>query len=153
MTHDVTLKDKKRTRRRVKHGALLTSRLIHDSPVPGIGSMLRQAEAAIVEDLGGAAEMSGKERLQTQNVLRCLHILYSLDYHLMGEGVMDGPEVRPAVQKYLDTIGTMSRVLQSLGLRKEVRDKVPPLSGYLEAKAREIAAQEAASATEGGDHA
>lgn len=162
MTQEITQKPKKKVRRMVKHGAFLTSKLIHASPVPGIGSMLRQAEGAIVEDLGGVEFLSGKEKLQTQNVLRLLHILYSLDFHLMREGVMDRGEVRACIPKYVEVIGTLSRVLQSLGLRREVREKLPTLKDYLEAtiskvsdpvaEASEIVAQRAASEAVGGEN-
>lgn len=120
----------------IKHGAFITTSSKND-PFPQIRRWLNVDKQAIFEDLGGLECLSGKEQIQINNVLRLLNVLYHFEIYIAHYGIFekDG-ELHPLLNQYASYVNSLSRVLQSLGLKKRAIESELTLDKYIKAKVK-----------------
>ena len=100
----------------VKHGGYLK---VAD---PELMAWLQVHEKALCDDLGGSEVMTSKQKCQVQNALRVMRVLYCLDKYLIENGIFT-TEKRKVIphgfltSHYLAYVNSLSRILQSLGLK------------------------------------
>ena len=120
------------------HGAYIILNT-KDDPHPEVRGWLTMEKEAILEDLGGLENVTGKQQLMINNAMRVLNLLHHMDLHMGKEGVFVTPgQLQPLMSTYLAHVNSLSRILQSLGLEKIVKKGDASLkdvmNGIIEAK-------------------
>ena len=125
-----------------KHAGRQLARFIANQQLDertGIARLLKESRNSLIEDAGGAANLTNRELVLVDRTAALLVIVGTLEGYVFSQKSLiqgDG-ELLPVLKSYLSYQNTLRLNLESMGLRPARPDKTPNLAAYIAEKGQE----------------
>ena len=123
-----------------KHAGRQLARFIANQQLDartGVARLLKEARQGLIEDAGGAANLTNRELFLVDRTAALLVIVGSIENYVFKKKSLVGEdgELIPVLRKgYLSYQNTLRLNLESLGLKPQKPDSEPDLHSYLKQK-------------------